>query len=145
MRVGHWFVGMVVALTCVAATSAEAQMRGGGGGAGRRGGGSSPSQPSQPQTQKPDDSAPPRSLNAGPQVNGGTLLCASREDLMRYQQQNVRGAVVDPAATPPDCRTILKQTTVQILDRDGPSRTQILTLDDLHQTGWTNAYLPDKS
>ena len=42
----------------------------------------------------------------------------------------------------PDCHTISRQTGIQILDRDGPSRTQIVTTDESKETGWTNSYLP---
>ena len=39
--------------------------------------------------------------------------------------------------TTPDCHTIRKQTGIQILAHDGPSRTQIVTTDESKETWWT--------
>lgn len=76
-----------------------------------------------------------------PRLDTGALLCTSRDDLVRYQKK-IAGDPV-PAGPAPDCRTVRKPTGIQILDRDGPSRTQIVTTDAAKQTGWTNTYLPD--
>jgi hypothetical protein len=76
-----------------------------------------------------------------PRLDVGALLCTSRDDLVKYQMK-IAGDPV-PAGPAPDCRTIRKQTAIKILDRDGPSRTQIVTTDAAKQTGWTNTYLPE--
>lgn len=76
-----------------------------------------------------------------PRLDTGALLCTSHDDLVRYQKK-IAGDPI-PAGPAPDCRTIRKPTGIQILDRDGPSRTQIVTTDAAKQTGWTNTYLPE--
>jgi hypothetical protein len=38
--------------------------------------------------------------------------------------------------------TVRKQTGIQILAHDGPSRAQIVTTDKSKETWWTNSYLP---
>jgi hypothetical protein len=77
-----------------------------------------------------------------PRLEDGALLCKSRDDLVRYQTQIANGATAIIAGPAPDCHTIRKQTGIQILDHDGPSRTQIVTTDETKETGWTNSYLP---
>ena len=69
-------------------------------------------------------------------------MCKSRDDLVRYQTQIANGASGATAGLAPDCHIIRKQTGIQILARDGPSRTQIVTTDQSKETGWTNSYLP---
>ncbi len=77
-----------------------------------------------------------------PRLEDGALLCKSRDDLVRYQTQIANGASATTAGQPPDCHNIRKQTGIQILGHDGPSRTQIVTTDESKETGWTNSYLP---
>jgi hypothetical protein len=119
-----------------AMASADAQM---GGGHGRR-------QKSQQQTPQQSPAAVvPNVPEVWPRLEDGALVCKSRDDLVRYQTQMSSGASAARAtiAVPsPDCHTIKKQTGIQILDHDGPSRTQIVTTDDAKETGWTNSYLP---
>src|SRR5712671_6291162 len=63
--------------------------------------------------------------------------------LVRYQTQIANSAsATTTAGQASDCHTISKQTGIQILDHDGPSRTQIVTTDESKETGWTNSYLP---
>jgi hypothetical protein len=76
-----------------------------------------------------------------PRLEDGALLCKSRDDLVRYQTQIANGTTAIIAGPAPDCHTIRK-TGIQILDHDGPSRTQIVTTDETKETGWTNSYLP---
>ena len=52
------------------------------------------------------------------------------------------GASPKAEGGPPQRRRLEKPVGVQILDRDGPSRTQIATTDEPKPTGWTDAYLP---
>jgi hypothetical protein len=77
-----------------------------------------------------------------PRLEDGALICKSREDLVRYQTQIASGAADATAGQAADCHTIRKRTGIQILARDGPSRTQIVTTDESKETGWTNSYLP---
>jgi hypothetical protein len=72
----------------------------------------------------------------------GALICKSRDDLVRYQAQIANGPNATPPGQAPDCHTVRKQTGIQILTHDGPSRTQIVTTDESKETWWTNSYLP---
>jgi hypothetical protein len=74
-----------------------------------------------------------------PRLDTGAVLCKSRDDLLRYQ---ARAVAVSDAGPAPDCRAIRQRTPIQILDRDGLSRTHVVSTDDAKQTGWTNVYLP---
>jgi|ERR1700722_4415481 hypothetical protein len=69
-----------------------------------------------------------------PRLDSGAIFCKSRDDLLRLQDTASTG----PA---PACHVIRQRTAIQILDRDGPSRTHVVTTDDAKQAGWTNAYL----
>jgi hypothetical protein len=77
-----------------------------------------------------------------PRLENGALICKSRDDLVRYQTQFGNGPSPTRAGEASGCHTIQKQTGIQILGHDGPSRTQIATTDDAKETGWTNSYLP---
>ena len=77
-----------------------------------------------------------------PRLEEGALVCRSRDDLIKYQTQIANGSSAATLAQAPDCHTIRKQTGIQILTHDGPSRTQIVTTDESKETWWTNSYLP---
>jgi hypothetical protein len=77
-----------------------------------------------------------------PRLEDGALICKARDDLIRYQTQIGNGASTSAAGQASDCHTIRKQTGIQILARDGPSRTQIAMTDESKEIGWTNSYLP---
>jgi hypothetical protein len=126
---------MALLLLLVATASAHAQL---GGGHGRR---------QRDQQQTPQTSQAPKPLPARPEIwprlEGGALICKSRYDLVRYQTQIANSAsATTTTGQASDCHTISKQTGIQILDHDGPSRTQIVTTDESKETGWTNSYLP---
>jgi hypothetical protein len=126
--------GIALVLLLGAMASAHAQM---GGGHGRR-------QRDQQQTpQKSQSPAPmPDVPEIWPRLEDGALICKSRDDLVRYQTQIGNGASTTTAGQASACHTIQKQTGIQILGHDGPSRTQIATTDESKETGWTNSYLP---
>src|SRR5271167_2095325 len=128
-------LAMALLLLLGAMASAHAQI-GGGHGRGQR---------NQQQTPQPQQSpAPPEPVvpEIWPRLEDGALICKSRDDLVRYQTQIVNGASAPTAGQAPDCHNIRKQTGIQILGHDGPSRTQIVTTDESKETGWTNSYLP---
>lgn len=133
-RAAAWRAGVAaLALLCVAIAPAHAQM----GGPGRRG----PSQ-EQPQRAPKQSAVPPGPVvipQVWPRLDEGALLCKSRDDLVKYQKLTGSGGGTAGLA---GCRLISKQLGIQIVDRDGPSRTQIVTTDDAKESGWTNAYLP---
>ena len=126
---------MALLLLLGAIASAHAQI-GGGHGRGQR---------NQQQTPQPQQSpAPPEPVvpEIWPRLEDGAVICKSRDDLVRYQTQIANSASATTAGQAPACHTIRKQTGIQILDHDGPSRTQIVTTDESKETGWTNSYLP---
>jgi hypothetical protein len=112
---------------------------GGGGGHGHR---QTDQQQSPQNSQKPPPE--PDVPEIWPRLENGALICKSRDDLVRYQTQLGNGPSATTAGEASGCHTIQKQTGIQILGRDGPSRTQIATTDDAKETGWTNSYLPSK-
>jgi len=128
----HRFAAALVLLLGVTA-SAHAQF----------GGGHGHHQRDQQQTpQKSQTPVPPPSVpEIWPRLEDGALICKTRQDLVRYQTQMSDGAGAAKGSAA-DCHTLQKQTGIEILDRDGPSRTQIVTTDKSKETGWTNSYLP---
>jgi hypothetical protein len=128
--------GLAISLLLLlgAMASAHAQI-------GRGHGGRQKDQQPTPQ-QSPAPTAPAAVPEPWPRLDAGALLCKSRDDLVRYQTQIADGASAATARQASGCHTIEKQTGIQILDNDGPSRTQIVTTDESKQTGWTNTYLP---
>lgn len=77
-----------------------------------------------------------------PRLEAGALFCKSRDDLVKYQTKIADGANAATAEQSLDCHKLRKQTGIQILDHDGPSRTQVVTTEKSKETGWTNTYLP---
>jgi hypothetical protein len=129
--------GLAMALLAllVGVASAQAQMGGG------RGGGGGRQNPPQ-QAPQPAPASPKAVPEPWPRLDVGATLCKSREGLVRYQAQIAAGSSVAAAVQAAECVVIRKQTAIKILDRDGPSRTQIVATDETQQTGWTNTYLP---
>jgi hypothetical protein len=124
---------MALLLLLGAMAAAHAQI---GGGHGRR-------QKNQQQT--PQQSPAPTTPflpEIWPRLEEGALICKSRDDLVKYQTQIANGLSATTSGQAPDCHTIRKQTGIQILAHDGPSRTQIVTTDESKETWWTNSYLP---
>jgi hypothetical protein len=108
------------------------------------GGGHGRGQKNQQQTpqQSPAPPETPAVPEIWPRLENGAVICKSRDDLVRYQTQIASGASEAAGGQAPDCHTVRKQTGIQILAHDGPSRTQIVTTDESKETGWTNSYLP---
>jgi hypothetical protein len=133
-----WRMLAMTLLLLGAVASAHAQI-------GRGHGGRQKDQQETPQRtpqQSPAPTPPPAVPEPWPRLDAGALLCKSRDALVRYQTQVADGASAATARKTSDCRAIEKQIGIQILDSDGPSRTQIVTTDESKQTGWTNTYLP---
>jgi len=131
--------GPALALLLLFGTASAAEAQWGGGHGLPQGGG---------QQQTPQKSTTPAPApvtivpEPWPRLDVGALFCKSREDLVRYQMKLAGDPAAAAPGPAPDCRVVRKQTAIQILDRDGPSRTQVVTTDAAKQTGWTNAYLP---
>ncbi len=127
-------------------TPASAQMGGAPMGAGQMGGGHGGRERQQQQATKPTAPVPPTVVvETWPRLEAGAILCQSRDDLVRYQTPTTADPDNAASAQAADCRIIQKRTAIQILDRDGPSRSHVVVTDASSQTGWTNAYLPSKS
>jgi hypothetical protein len=126
---------MALMLLLGAMASTHAQI---GGGHGRR-------QSNQQQAPQKSQVPTPDVPEIWPRLEDGALICKSRDDLARYQTQIANSASATTAGQAPDCHTIRKQTGIQILGHDCPSRTQIVTTDESKETGWTNSYLPSTS
>jgi hypothetical protein len=130
--------GLIVVLLS-GVVSSNAQMGGGHGGR-QRNQQPSPEQAPQP-TIKP--TVPTVTPEPGPRLEIGAILCKSRDDLVGYQTKIIASAGAAAPGRAPDCHIIEKQIAVQIVDRDGPSRTQVLSTDSSKLSGWTNSYLRD--
>jgi hypothetical protein len=99
----------------------------------------------QQQTPQPQQSpAPPEPAvpEIWPRLEDGAIICKSRDDLVRYPTRIANGASATTAGQGSDCHTIRKRTGIQVLNHDGPSRTQIVTTDESKETGWIDSYLP---
>jgi hypothetical protein len=125
---------LAVLLLFGVASSAQAQL--GGGRGDRQGSGQ----------QAPEKNATPAPVTIVPEpwprLDVGAILCKSRDDLVRYQMKMAGDPGAAAPGPAPDCRVVRKQTAIQILNRDGPSRTEVVSTDAAKQTGWTNTYLP---
>src|SRR6201988_5045397 len=115
-------LAVAVLLLLGATASAHAQI---GGGHGRR----QNDQQQSPQQSPQRSPAPttPFLPEIWPRLEEGALICKSRDDLVRYQTQIAHGSSATTPGQAPDCHTIRKQTGIQILAHDGPSRTQVVT------------------
>jgi hypothetical protein len=130
-----------VALLASGVTQSNAQMGGGPIGNLPMGGGHGGRQRNQQRGPAHTASLPPPvASEPWPRLDAGAILCKSRDDLARYQTLGTAG----PNAAPLVCSVIQNRTAIRILDRDGPSRTHVVTTDATKQAGWTNAYLPSK-
>ena len=77
---------------------------------------------------------------AWPRLDPGAILCRSEDDLARMAA-NRSGAGGGGRA---DCRVVNSPTPIQIVQRLGPGRTQIQVTAN-RQTGWTDAWLPERA
>jgi hypothetical protein len=125
-------LAMLLVLLIVATAPTYAQM----------GGGHRHRQNDQQRTPQEVPAPPPPVPEVWPRLEDGAVICKSRDDLLRYQTQIANSANAPTAEPIPNCRTIRTRTGIEILARDGPSRTQIVTTDESKETGWTNSYLP---
>ncbi len=129
---------IVLTLLLVGVASSNAQI-----GGGQIGGGHSGGQKHQQQATQQSAAPPPKAVpEPWPRLDIGAILCRSRDDLVRHQMQIAAGPGAAESGPAPDCSIIQKQTGIQILDRDGPSRTHVALTGQTKQTGWTDTYLP---
>jgi hypothetical protein len=140
-----WKAAMVMVLLLTAIASAHAQSRPGGsfgggrnpGGGGRQNSSSDSAPPPLPSDLPPPPPAPPSVV--WPWLEDGAILCASRDDLYKFQTLPANSRASDESLA---CHSVLKKTGIRIIGRDGPSRSQVVTTDAAKEAGWTNAFLP---
>jgi hypothetical protein len=95
-----------------------------------------------------DKKAPPPPVRAQPAVwprlDPGAVFCRTEDDLDRHAA-NVTARVSGGSSQPADCRIIALPTGIQIVSRQGLGRTQVRLKTPGSETGWTDAWLPDKA
>jgi hypothetical protein len=80
-----------------------------------------------------------------PRLDPGAVLCRTEDDFRQYLA--AMAAKLDGASQvgrPAGCRLIQRQTPVVIVTQEGAGRTQVRISDASAETGWTDAYLPEK-
>ncbi|TPG57448.1 hypothetical protein EAH89_11000 [Roseomonas nepalensis] len=86
---------------------------------------------------------PPRLRpDTGPRLDAGALLCRSLEDLRRRAALQANPAAA--AGPRPDCRTVPSSVPITVVSRVGPGATQVQLGTPGAETGWTDAWLPDR-
>ncbi len=92
--------------------------------------------------------APPPLLRAQPTVwprlDPGAVLCRTEDDLDRHAA-NMTAQVSGGDTRAADCRIIALPTGIQILSRQGLGRTEVKLNGPGNETGWTDAWLPEKA
>jgi hypothetical protein len=141
----QWYMPTIaLIMLLIGVASANAQMIGGQIGGGPMGGGHGGRQRNQQKTPQPTPAPPsPAAIPVPwPRLDSGTVLCKSRDDLISFQTRAAAASSDSTTGSAPDCLIIQTRTAIKILDRDGPSRSHVISTDSTKQTGWTNAYLP---
>lgn len=86
---------------------------------------------------------PPRLIPTGPRLEPGALFCRSLEDLRRrVALQSGAAASAGPA---PSCRTLPGALSITVVSRAGPGAAQVQTVGAQPETGWTDAWLPERA
>ena len=101
--------------------------RGGG-----RGGRGAPPPPAAPALRRPQE--------VWPRLDAGAVLCRSRDELVARARMEADQGI---AAMPQGCRLVRNVTAITIVDRVPPGATQVKVRDN-GETGWTDAFLPDR-
>lgn len=95
--------------------------------------------------QKPKPGPPPvRAPNAvWPRLDPGAVVCQTEDDLDRHAA-NMIARVSGGEMQTANCRVIGQTVGIKIVNREGPGRTQVQVTGPGGDTGWTDAWLPDK-
>ena len=96
------------------------------------------------QKQKAPAPPPPRAPTAvWPRLDPGAVFCKTEDDLDRHAA-NMVARVSGGEQQTADCHAIDRTTGIQIVDREGPGRTEVKLDGSDGETGWTDVWLPDK-
>ena len=82
--------------------------------------------------------------NVGVRLEPGAVLCRTAEELQRRQAAMAAQGPDDQGSLPAGCFLVGARTPVEIVERRGYGRTQVKTLGRTSETGWTDAYLPQR-
>lgn len=78
---------------------------------------------------------------AWPRLDSGAALCRSADDLTRLAANRAHTEGAGRA----DCQIVRVATAIQIVQREGPGRTQVRLTDQPSTIGWTDVWLPEKA
>ncbi len=88
-------------------------------------------------------------INAGPdpwpRLDPGAVVCASEAALGLHIAAQIARLDRKPANEPADCAVVQARIPIAIVSREAPGRTEIRLPDPPGATGWTDAFLPEKS
>ena len=96
--------------------------------------------PQKPKTAPPVARAP---TALWPRLDPGAVVCKTEDDLDRHAA-NMIARVSGAPQQIADCHAIDRPTGIQIVEREGPGRTQVKLGGPDGETGWTDVWLPDK-
>jgi hypothetical protein len=82
-----------------------------------------------------------------PRLDPGAFFCRTAADLHQHLAAIEARLDGNPGAVaePPGCSVILRPTAVVVVARDGLARTEVRLSNAPGETGWTDAFLPDKA
>lgn len=78
-----------------------------------------------------------------PRLDPGAVVCQTEDDLDRHAANTVARVSGGEMQTA-NCRVIGQTVGIKIVNREGPGRTQVQLTAPGGETGWTDAWLPDK-
>jgi len=96
------------------------------------------------QSKKPPLPPVARAPAVWPRLDPGAVLCRTEYDLDRHAA-NMTARVAGRETQATDCQIIGQPTAIQIISRQGIGRTQVKLSPPGTETGWTDAWLPDKA
>lgn len=79
-----------------------------------------------------------------PRLDPGAVFCRTEDDLSRHAS-NMTARVSGGDTEAADCRAIAQPTGIEILNREGPGRTQVKLGAPSNEVGWTDAWLPSRA
>jgi len=141
---------MLALVTVLAATRVAAQSAGGDTPDDSTGAGQTHRQHRRAQSGDQPKQAAVAEPHAGPEpwprLDPGAVFCRTADDLRQHLAAiTARLDGNGTAAEAPGCSVIRDQTAIVIVAREAPGRTQVRMSNAPGDTGWTDAFLPNKS